>query len=177
MKKINNIYSIPLKYGLIASSLSIVLFSILFYADRNPLLIPAFLDFRIILFPIFLVFAIRDFKENCNDGYLHFWQGLSVGMQIILIIALSMSVFILVFGILVEPGFVDAFISESISNIEAMRDQVIESIGQDSLEKSLELLPTTTIVDLAIDYFIKSLPYGIFLAIIISLILRKKPNF
>ena len=98
-------------------------------------------------------------------------------MQIILIIALSMSVFILVFGILVEPGFVDAFISESISNIEAMRDQVIESIGQDSLEKSLELLPTTTIVDLAIDYFIKSLPYGIFLAIIISLILRKKPNF
>jgi hypothetical protein len=177
LKSLQPIYRIPIIYGLIAAAASISLFCILYYAGRNPLLIPAFLDFRILLFPIFLVFGIRDYKENHNQGILHFWQGISIGMQTILIIAFLMSLFILIFGTLIEPGFVHEFVTESIQNIELMRDKLLESIGKESLEKSLELLPTTTIVDLAIDYLIKSLPYGIFLAIIISLILRKKPNF
>ena len=88
-----------------------------------------------------------------------------------------MSLFILVFGTVIEKGFVNEFITESIRNIESTREQLLESIGKETLDKTLELLPTTTIAHLAIDYFIKSLPYGIFLTIIISLILRKKPNF
>lgn len=177
MKRLQSIYRIPIRYALIASAAAITLFCILYFAGRNPLFIPPFLDFRILLFPIFLVFGIRDYKENHNQGYLHFWQGISVGFQITLIISFVMSLFILVFGTVIEKGFVNEFITESIRNIESTREQLLESIGKETLEKTLELLPTTTIAHLAIDYFIKSLPYGIFLTIIISLILRKKPNF
>ncbi len=177
MKKIKDIYIIPLKYGGFAAVLSIILFLVLYYFGKNPLLIPPILDFRIILFPIILVFGIRDFKENRNSGHLHFWQGMSLGIQIIFIVSFLMAVFILLFGWLIEQDFVAAYIGQLTAQIQAVSEGVAESIGQEALDKTLELIPSTTILDLSSDYFIKSLPYGLFLTIIISLILRKKPTF
>ena len=174
MKRINPIYIVSIKYGGIASLLSIILFLILYYSGRNPLLIPAFLDFRILLFPIFLVFSIRDFKEYHNGGFLHFWQGFSIGLLVILIIAGMMSLFILILGSWIEPDFVSKFIQSSIDQIESAKEKITNAIGQEELTKVLEILPSTTLYDLALDYFLKSLPYGLFLTIIISLILRKK---
>ena len=177
MKKLNPIHTVAIKYGSIATLLSIILFLVLYYAGQNPLLIPAFLDFRILLFPIFLVFSIREFKENHNSGFLHFWQGFSIGLTVILIIAFLMSVFIWIFGSVIEPEFVSNFIQASLDQIESAREKIQNAIGEEELTKVLEILPSTTLYDLALDYFLKSLPYGLFLTIIISLILRKKPNF
>lgn len=177
MKRIPDIYVIPLKYGGFASILAALLFMILYYFGRNPLLIPPLLDFRIILFPIILAFGIRDFKENRNQGILHFWQGMSVGLQIILIVAFLMSVFILIFGSVIEPDFVSIYIEQMTAQVQSLSDEMVESVGQEALNKTLEILPSTTIIDLSSDYFIKSLPYGLFLTIIITLILRKRPNY
>jgi hypothetical protein len=170
----NPIILIPFRYGILAAVISVILFLILYYAGNNPLLIPPFLDFRIILYPIILVFAIRDFKENRNQGILHFWQGMSIGLQAVLISSFFVSVFILIFGTWVEPDFVSEYIRLMTEQIKNLDNKVVESVGKEAIDKSLELLPTTNIFDLAIDYFIKSLPYGVFLTIIISLILRKK---
>ena len=177
MKKLDPIYSIPIKYGGMAFVLSIILFLILYYSGQNPLLIPAFLDFRILLFPIFLVFSLRDFKENHNGGFLHFWQGFSIGLMVILIIAILMSLFILILGSWIETDFVSNFIQSSIDQINSAKEKITSAIGEEELTKVLEILPSTSLFDLALDYFLKSLPYGLFLTIIISLILRKKPNF
>jgi hypothetical protein len=173
----NPVYSISIRYGGIASILSILLFLILYYSGQNPLLIPAFLDFRILLFPIFLVFSIRDFKENHNNGFLHFWQGFSIGYLIILIIALIMALFLLIFGAWVEPDFVQKYIHQSIEQINLTKEKISSAIGEEKLTKVLEILPSTTLFDLALDYFLKSLLYGLIYPIIISLILRKRPNF
>ena len=88
-----------------------------------------------------------------------------------------MSVFIWIFGFWVETGFVSNFIQSSMDQIESAREKIQNAIGEEELTKVLEILPSTTLYDLALDYFLKSLPYGLFLTIIISLILRKKPNF
>ena len=88
-----------------------------------------------------------------------------------------MSLFILIFGTWIEPEFVTNFIQSSIDQIESAKEKISTAIGEDELTKILEILPSTTLFDLALDYFLKSLPYGLFLTIIISLILRKKPNF
>lgn len=170
-------YRIAIRYGSIASALSIALFLILYYSGQNPLLIPAFLDFRILLFPIFLVFGIRDFKENHNGGILHFWQGFGIGLLVILTIAILMALFILVLGTWIDTGFVENFILSSIQQIESAKGKITNAIGEEELTKVLEILPSTTLFDLALDYLLKSLPYGLFLTIIISLILRRKPNF
>jgi hypothetical protein len=177
LKNLNPFLSISFRYGGIAVILSIILFLVLYYGGQNPLLIPAFLDFRILLFPIFLVFSLRDYKENHNGGILHFWQGFSIGVSVILVIAIFMALFILVFGSWVEPHFVANFVQSSIDQIESAREKITSAIGEEELTTVLEILPSTTLYDLALDYFLKSLPYGIFLTIIISLILRKKANF
>ncbi len=170
----NPIFTVPIRYGILAAVISMILFLILYYSGKNPLLIPPFLDFRIILYPIILVFAIRDFKENKNGGVLHFWQGMSVGLLSILISSFLMAIFIFIFGIFFEPEFVPEYIRLMTEQINNLNETVIESVGKEAIGKSLELVLTTTIFDLSIDYFIKSLPYGVFLTIIISLILRKK---
>lgn len=170
----NPIFTVPFRYGTLAAVLSIILFLILYYAGKNPLLIPPFLDFRILLYPIILVFAIRDYKENRNEGILHFWQGMSVGIQAVVISSFFMAIFILIFGGLIENDFVPEYIRLMSEQIHHLDQKVIESVGEEAINKSLELLPSTHIFDLALDYFIKSLPYGLFLTIIISLILRKK---
>lgn len=85
-----------------------------------------------------------------------------------------MAVFILVFGSIFEPELVGAYITQMTDQINSFEKEMIESIGKEAINKSLQLLSSTNILDLAIDYFIKSLPYGVFLTIIISLILRKK---
>ncbi|MBS0001402.1 MAG: DUF4199 domain-containing protein [Cyclobacteriaceae bacterium] len=173
-RKWNPIFSVPLRYGFLAGIISMLLFLILHYSGKNPFLIPPLFDFRIILYPIVLVFAIRDFKENKNGGILHFWQGISVGVQTVLTGALLMAIFILFFGGLIETAMVPDYILEMTEQIKSMNEDVMNSVGSDAISRSLELLPTTDIYDLALDYFIKSLPYGVFLTIIISLILRNK---
>jgi len=97
--------------------------------------------------------------------------------MVILIIAFLMSVFIWIFGSWFETEFVLNFIQSSLDQIDSARDKIQNAIGEEELTKVLEILPSTTLYDLALDYFLKSLPYGLFLTIIISLILRKKPNF
>jgi hypothetical protein len=83
----------------------------------------------------------------------------------------------MVLGTWIEPDFVTIFIQSSIDQIESAKEKISNAIGQDELAKVLEILPSTTLFDLALDYLLKSLPYGLFLTIIISLIIRKKPNF
>jgi hypothetical protein len=171
---LNPLFAVPLRYGLLTGIFSIVLFLILYYAGQHPFLIPPLLDFRIILYPIILVFAIRDYKENRNGGILHFWQGMSVGLLAVLTGAFLMSVFILVFGGLISPDLVPDYVRQMTEQIQSLSEEVRESVGDQAIERSLSLLPGTNILDLAADYFIKSLPYGVFLTIIISLILRNK---
>jgi len=166
---------VSLRFGGMGAGLSALLFVILYYSGRNPFLIPALLDFRILVFPIILVFGIRDFRENINNGYLHFWQGMSVGLLEIFIYSFLMMLFVMVFGGLIETGLADEYITGMQEQIIAGKEEVSNSIGEEAYSKTLEILPSTTIFDLALDYFLKSWPLGLFLIIIITLILRRKP--
>ena len=176
MKIKNPVFSVSLRYSALASLLSIVLFSVLYYFGRNPLLLPSFLDYRLLLFPIFLVFGIREFKETRNNGVLHFWQGFSIGMLIILVIGMVMFAYIFVLGGLIDHNFTANYIMETVHNITSAQDKIIAQYGEKVYNESLKLVPTTSLFDLALDYFIKSLPLGIILTILISLVLRFKPK-
>ena len=92
----------------------------------------------------------------------------------ILIFSILMMLFILVFGGLIETGLVDHYISGLQEQIIAGKERFSNSIGEEAYSKTLEILPSTTIYDLALDYFLKSWPLGLFLIIVITLILRKK---
>ena len=68
-------------------------------------------------------------------------------------------------------------------NIEKLQQQIIgykeemiTSVGAAAYNEQLTKLPLTSPMDLAGDYFLKSLIIGLFLAILMSVILRKLPK-
>jgi hypothetical protein len=170
----NPMLSVSVKYGLFASLFCIILFSSLYFFGKNPLLIPLFLDFRILIFAIFLLFGIRDFKDNKNNGILHFWQGFATGAIIVLMVSVVMGLFIFLLGGIIDRNFTGNYISQMLQNLTGAKEKIISEYGLDVYTKAVNLVPTTTLADLALDYFIKTIPLGLIITILISLAFRKK---
>ncbi len=179
LKNIKPIYSVPLKYGLIGAVLAIALIVILFYADRHPLLIPVFFDYRILLFAVFIFFALKEFKDYNNDGFLQFWQGMVMGIGIYVIIGFLVAIFVVGYAS-ANPDFHQQYIEGTIRGLELDKEQLVTqgkiTISEEEFQKQIDLLKASKPYVLGIDYFIKSCLIGFFLTIILSVILRKSES-
>jgi hypothetical protein len=144
----------------------------LYYLGKHPLLIPLMFDLRIFLFTLFIVLAIREFKIY-NGGKLHFWQGIAAGMITYMVIAFFTTMVLLLFGSVIQPEFVTDYINVSMDGLLSNKDIWVETLGEERFSAAIENLPSTTMSDLAFDYFLKSTPIGFILTLIISLLLRK----
>ena len=163
------------RYGLFGSLVAIIAILVLYYVNRHPLLIPLAFDLRILLFALFIVFSIKDFK-NFNQKALHYWQGLAVGIITYVMIAMLASIFIWIFAGAFDPEFVNEYVRLSIDKLNSHKGAIIQSLGQDKYDFAIERLPHTTAGNLAFDYFLKSMPIGFILTLIISLFLRQQPK-
>src|SRR5690606_40385607 len=76
MKSLKPLLFICVRYSLIAGGLMVLFFVLTYYTGHHPLMIAPFLDFRIVLFGMFIFFALREFRERFNYGTLHFYQGI-----------------------------------------------------------------------------------------------------
>jgi hypothetical protein len=162
---------IPVKYGFFGGILASILLLTLFYLGRYPF-IPIE---RTLLFGVFIFFAIKEYRDFYGGGYLHFWQGMMGGIVSYLTMAVVASVFLVIWG-MVNDAYLTHYILLMTEQLEANRVSLEERVGKEALALQLEKLPLTTMVDLALDYFLKSLFIGIFLTIIISVILRRQPK-
>lgn len=166
---------VPSRYGAVASLFMMVLFVILYYIGRHPLSIPVFFDIRLLILPLFMVIAMKEFRDYRNGGVLHFWQGLTVGFITFIIIGSLLSLFIIAFSF-ADPSFLSSYIDERVLLLETNKEVFVEALNEDIVEEQLRTLPLTTPIDLALDYFLKTLGIGLFLNIIISVILRRQPK-
>lgn len=164
---------VALKYGFFASVLVVALLIGLFYIDKHPLLIPIIYDIRIFLLAVFTFFAIKEFRDYRNGGELHFWQGMLIGMLIAISLGFFAALAIVIFG-MVEPEFLNSYLEIMLGQLQSSKEEIIQSVGEEAYQNTLENLPSTTITDLALDYYLKSVVIGLFLTIIISVILRRK---
>lgn len=179
LNKLKPIYSVPIKYGLIGSLLAIVLIVALFYMGKHPLLIPIFFDYRILLFGLFIFFALKEYKDYYNGGFLQFWQGMVIGIGIYVIIGLLVAVFVISFSNVV-PEFHDNYIQGTLSGLELDKEQLVGqgkiTISEEEFQKQKELLKDAPTYVLGIDYFIKSCLLGFFLTILLAVILRRSES-
>lgn len=164
-----------MKYGLAGAGLAVMLLIILYYANKHPLLVPVIYDYRILLFAILIFFSIKEFKDYYNAKTLHFWQGMAIGLTCYVTVALVAAIAVYIIG-LMEPLFLSSYISTMTRQLQDNKDLFVESISAEVYDDALKNLPSTTMSDLAVDYFLKSMPIGLFLTIIISVILRKQPK-
>ena len=162
------------KYGLISAVSLILGLGIIYYAGKHPLLINIVFDLRILIFALFIFIGIREYRQDYNNGILHFWQGLYIGIILYITAAFITSLFIWIFAGWLDVDFLTSFIAKSMETLETNKQVIIESLGERNFNAAMEGLPTTTAGNLAFDYFLKSMPIGFILTLVISMLLRRR---
>jgi hypothetical protein len=174
MKKPSPLISIGIRYGLIAGILCGVLLMATYYLmERHPLMVSPFMDYRVILFGVFIFFSLREFREVHQNGALYFSQGM-LGSFIFILVAATMSSVLLWIFCSFETNFIPSYAKAMADYLHTFEAEDIERIGKEVFESTIKQLPLTTSKQIAGKYFIQSIMIGFFVSIIISVILRKE---
>ena len=171
----STLFKISARYGAVSGILAFILLILSYYMGRHPMLVSPLLDFRVLLFGIFIFFALREFRDSVQEGLLSFAQGMLGALVVVFVSSLITSVALVTFGNW-ENGFVNMFISQSIDYLKTFPKEDIERIGKEVYERNLNALPATNISDLAKTYFVQGSVIGFFVSIIVSVILRRQPK-
>ncbi|HZB13783.1 MAG TPA: hypothetical protein VE467_12175, partial [Chryseolinea sp.] len=57
------LWKVSTRYGAAAGILAFILLLVMYYVGRHPLLTSPFLDFRILLFGIFIFFTLKELRD------------------------------------------------------------------------------------------------------------------
>ncbi len=166
---------VPLRYGLIAGVLGIILTILLYYFVQHPLLVSPYMDFRIFIFGVFIFFALKELRDFSFGGVLYFWQGMIGAFVLTLVFAFIGSAGLVLF-IHFEGEFLTSYVRLFQEQLRGMPPEMIDKIGKDVYERNLELLPTTNAMGLAYTWFVQSLVIAFFISIVLSVILRRQPK-
>jgi len=172
---LNKLLRIAVRYGLIGGVISFVLVIVMFYLGRHPLVVSPYLDFRILLFGIFVFFALKEFRDYDQQGVLYFAQAMLGGFMVIFILTTLATLLIWIFGS-VEPDFVSEYIEQVTAYVKSFSEEDIKQLGKDVYERNLAALPSTNIGRLAFTYFVQGLVLGFFVNIVLSVIVRRQPK-
>ena len=178
LKTKNPLLLVPFKYGLIGSILSILALLVLFYLGKHPLLLNPVMDARLPLFALIIFISIKVYKEQYSGGIMHFWQGISIGMIAYVLMAFTAALFIFIFSKISSSHFLTEYIRIAMAQLVENKEVFIETVGEKTYIDTLAQLPNTQAIHLAVDYLLKSMPIGLFLTLILSVLLRNKvsPN-
>ena len=164
---------VAFKYGFFAALLLAAVFIGLFYIDRHPLLIPVVYDVRVLILAIFIFFGVKEFRDYRNNRLLSFWQGMLIGLILSVTVGFLMYITIMAFGA-VNETLLSGYLGEMAVQLNENRERFLEAIGEEAYQDALKNLPSTTLGDLAVDYYLKSVAIGLFFTVIISIILRRQ---
>jgi len=175
MKKSSPLIAIGVRYGAIAGVLAIVLLIAMYYMGRHPLMVSPFVDFRILLFGVFIFFGLKEFREVNQEGTLLFWQGM-LGSFILVMVAGTVASLLLLAFCSLETSFIPSYVKAMTEYLKTFPAEDVKRIGKEVYERNLEQLPATNSKQIAGLYFMQSLMIGFFVSIILSVILRKEPK-
>jgi len=172
---VKKLLRISLRYGTVGGILAFVLLLVMYYLGRHPLITSPFLDFRILLFGIFIFFTLKEFRDYEQEGVLYFSQAMIGGFVVSAIATTITTILLQIFGTLV-PEFVTTYISQVTAYVNSFSKEDIERIGKELYDRNLASLPSTNISELTITYFVHGFVIGFFVNIILSVILRRQPK-
>lgn len=176
MKKHSPLITVGIRYGVIAGILCGVLLMITYYMmDSHPLMVSPFMDFRVLLFAVFIFFSLKEFRDYHQQGELYFSQGMMVSF-IFTIIAATVSALLVWAFCSFESTFIPSYVTAMTEYLKTFPPEDVERIGKEVFESNLNSLSATNGKQIAGKYFIQSVMIGFFVSIILSVILRKEPK-
>ncbi len=167
------IQAVSIKYGLICGVMSIFAFYVQFLLGINPLINLNSFFIDIVIFFGFIFFGAKEFKDYKNEGILHFWQGITVGMIIIFLASVIFTTFSSTYYLINQEVFKE-YVQNAITVFENQKPKLLETISEEEYLQKLEDVKNTTISDLAITDFFKKAGVGFLVTPVIAVLLRKQ---
>jgi len=171
----NRLLRIAARYGAVAGIVAFLLLVAMYYLGRHPLMTSPFLDFRILLFGIFVFFTLKEFRDYEQDGVLYFSQAMLGGLSVVMVTSIITSSLLFLFGKW-DERFVSDYVTHVTAYLNSFSKEEIDRIGKDVYDRNLGALPATNISNLAITYFVHGLLIGFFVNIVLSVISRREPK-
>ena len=167
-------FKTSIKYSIACALFLLILLFLSRSLGLNPLMDLSQLIFDALIFTLFTIFAIREFKIYQNGGNLHFWQGMTIGFFVYLP---SILVFTIGFFVLftINDSLLEEYKVEAMQFLELKKEEYINQFGQEQYEAQILAIENIALLGLTTTTAIKKLIAGFFVSPMISIILRKKP--
>ncbi len=155
-----------LNYGIMIGLLSVIYSLILYFADQALNSTLGMVAFLILI--VGLVLAMKNYRDQVQDGVLGFSQGLGLGVLVVLWSSLIGSIWSFLLMEVVDPGLQEKMIEQSI-------DKMMERGFSDAqIEASMDMMKKfQNPVISAITGFISSMLIGTVLSIIVAAIMKR----
>jgi len=164
-----------IKYAILCGVFVLGLFFVSMNFGSNPLLDPRHFFFDLAVFFLFIYFAGKEFKDVRNGGFLHFWQGISIGFIVfipaVLIFSLALYVIFEVY-----PTLIEEYKEGAKAFLESRKEIFLEEFTEDQFEKQVVSVDDVTSSRLVLNTFWKKLFAGFLVTPVVAIILRKKPK-
>lgn len=120
---------------------------------------------------IFVFAGIKHYRDKVNNGILSFWQGLKIGLLIVLIPSVAFGLFDLLYTKVINPGWMENYYKEMIEQTKKSTTPDKLDAALKKLESSKEIFsnPFLEFLLMAVTVFI----IGFIVTIISSLTLRR----
>ncbi|WP_296622312.1 DUF4199 domain-containing protein [Marivirga sp.] len=127
----------PLRFSLIAIFFVVLMFFILIFLDKNPVIYSSNIIFIGPLLSIFLFFSVKVFRDTNPEG-LRFWQGFSIGILYTLFFTLFYSIVLWMDGSVFETSHFDEYREMIVEKIIAGREMLIDKMGEEGYQDYLK---------------------------------------
>lgn len=163
------------KYSFLCGVFLFALFFVSIKFGSNPLLDIRHFLFDAGVFFLFIFFAGKEYKDFKNEGYLHFWQGISIGLIVLIpaVILFSISFFVIFDQ---NPELIDGYRAGAKALLESKKEIFLKEFSQEQFNEQLAAVGDVTNWQLVTNTFWKKLFAGFFVTPVVSIILRKKPK-
>ena len=164
-----------IKYSVLCGVFLIGIFFISINFGSNPLLDFRHFIFDVGVFFLFIFFAGKEYKDFRNEGYLHFWQGISIGF---IVLIPSVLIFSLVFYVIFELNteLIEGYKEGAKAFLLERQEFFLKEFTQEQLNDQLAAVDEVTTTQLLFSTFWKKIGAGFLITPVVSIILRKKPT-
>ena len=167
----NKLLSVPVKYGVLSGAFAILIFFLLLFLDRKPMVNASMFLTDGLLLAVFIWFATKEFKD-WNLGELRFWQGMTTGFGVYILTSIIFAVFLALYFYFLNPDYLGVYRIEAENVLRGSASLYPETFTEEVLSLQLQELELVTVLGLVVSSFGKKIFTGMLISPIISIILR-----
>ena len=165
---------IPLIFGAATGVMAFLFFLGLYFIGVMPLGNKRALDFGIYL--IMLISACWYYRKTVGYGYMHFWEGLTIGYVVNSVGAFVSGWLVYLFITWIDPSVFTGYLADMKQLLMQGKPELVKSIGEAEFQTMVKNVAATHPGELITDEFSKKTVMAVLPILIVSLLFRRQSS-